>query len=111
MTVGQRLLRIQDIVKMSNVRLEEELYELKTAYKENNEEHISEELGDVIFIISRLASHLGISADESLRKANSKFRRRFGYIEKSLKENGKQIENATINDMEEKWQEAKNKGL
>ncbi len=92
-------------------KLQEELNELHEAYKENNKEHISEELGDVIFVLSRLASHLDIDADESLRKVNDKFRRRFGYIEKSLKKENKSLESANINEMEEKWQEAKKLGL
>ncbi len=92
-------------------KLQEELNELHEAYKENDKEHISEELGDVIFVLSRLASHLDIDADESLRKVNDKFRRRFGYIEKSLKKENKSLESANINEMEKKWQEAKKLGL
>ena len=92
-------------------KLQDELNELYEAYKEKDKEHISEELGDVIFVLSRLASHLEISADESLRKVNNKFRRRFGYVEKSLKETGKTLETASVAEMEEKWQEAKIKGL
>lgn len=92
-------------------KLQEELNELHEAYKENDKEHISEELGDVIFVLSRLASHLDIDADESLRKVNDKFRRRFGYIEKSLKKENKSLESANINEMEDKWQEAKKLGL
>ena len=92
-------------------KLQEELNELHDAYKEKNKEHISEELGDVIFVLSRLATHLDISADESLRKVNNKFRRRFGFIEKSLKETGRTLETTTVAEMEEKWQEAKRKGL
>ena len=92
-------------------KLQEELNELHDAYKEKNKEHISEELGDVIFVLSRLATHLNISADESLRKVNNKFRRRFGFIEKSLKETGRTLETTTVAEMEEKWQEAKRKGL
>ncbi len=92
-------------------KLQEELSELYEAYKEKNKEHISEELGDVIFVLSRLASHLDISADESLRMVNNKFRKRFAFIETSLKENGKKLENSSVIEMEEKWQEAKRKGL
>lgn len=92
-------------------KLQEELNELHEAYKEKDKEHISEELGDVIFVLSRLASHLDISADESLRKVNNKFRRRFGFVEKALKETGKTLETASVAEMEEKWQEAKRKGL
>ena len=62
-------------------------------------------------MLSRLASHLDIDADESLRKVNDKFRRRFGYIEKSLKKENKSLESANINEMEKKWQEAKKLGL
>lgn len=92
-------------------KLQEELNELKEAYLEQDKEHISEELGDVIFVLSRLASHLDISADESLRKVNNKFRLRFSYIEKALKNENKSLDDATIDEMEAKWQEAKSKGL
>lgn len=92
-------------------KLQEELNELKEAYLEQDKEHISEELGDVIFVLSRLASHLDISADESLRKVNNKFRLRFSYIEKALKNENKSLDNATKDEMEAKWQEAKSKGL
>lgn len=92
-------------------KLQEELNELKEAYLEQDKEHISEELGDVIFVLSRLASHLNISADESLRKVNNKFRLRFSYIEKALKNENKSLDNATKDEMEAKWQEAKSKGL
>ena len=92
-------------------KLQEELNELKEAYLEQDKEHISEELGDVIFVLSRLASHLDISADESLRKVNNKFRLRFSYIEKVLKNENKSLDNATKDEMEAKWQEAKSKGL
>ena len=92
-------------------KLQEELNELKEAYLEQDKEHISEELGDVIFVLSRLASHLDISADESLRKVNNKFRMRFSYIEKALKNENKTLDKATIDEMEAKWQEAKSKGL
>ena len=68
-------------------------------------------MGDVIFVLSRLASHLDISADESLRKVNNKFRMRFSYIEKALKNENKTLDKATIDEMEAKWQEAKSKGL
>lgn len=92
-------------------KLQEELNELKEAYHEQDKDHISEELGDVIFVLSRLASHLDISADESLRKVNNKFRMRFSYIEKALKNENKSLDDATIDEMEAKWQEAKSKGL
>ena len=92
-------------------KLQEELNELQEAYKEKDKEHISEELGDVIFVLSRLATHLDISADESLRKVNNKFRRRFGFIEKTLQETGKTLETTTVAEMEEKWKKKKKRGL
>lgn len=92
-------------------KLQEELNELKEAYKENDKKHISEELGDVIFVLSRLANYLGLEADSSLRYANIKFRKRFAYIEKALEKENKSIENTNLQEMEEKWQEAKKQGL
>lgn len=88
-------------------KLEEEIAELKEAALSGDREKISGELGDVIFVTTNLARHLGADADESLRKTNKKFRNRFNYIEKSLAAEGKGLESASVEKMEELWQKAK----
>jgi MazG family protein len=91
--------------------LELEIAELKDALDGDNQEEVSEELGDVLFTLANLARHLNTGAEESLRKANTRFRNRFEYIEKRLKERGLRLEDASLAEMDEIWDEAKKKGL
>lgn len=93
------------------LKLDEEVSELKNAINNNDIENISEELGDVLFVLSNIANHLKIDADESLRKSNQKFKRRFLFIENSLKDEGKNIENSSLEEMENLWQKAKESNL
>ena len=90
-------------------KLEEEISELKEAALSGDKEKISGELGDVIFVTANLARHLGVDADESLRKTNKKFRDRFYYIENALAEKRARLEDAQVEKMEELWREAKQK--
>lgn len=87
-------------------KIEEELLEVKEAVLEKNKDQIEEEIGDLLFVITNYGRHLGISSSEALRKANKKFIKRFNYIEKNSN-----IENATLEEMEELWQEAKKNGI
>lgn len=58
-------------------KVEEELQELKEVYLTQDKEKTEEEMGDLLFTISQLARHLDLDAEKSLRRANSKFIRRF----------------------------------
>ena len=66
---------------------------------------IEEEIGDVIFAIVNFARFMNINAEMALRHTNSKFARRFKYIEKKLREHN--IENPTLEIMDKFWDEAK----
>lgn len=68
---------------------------------------LTDEIGDVLFVMANLARQLGIDPEVALRHANAKFERRFGHIEKRLREDGRRIEQASLDDMEGLWQEAK----
>ncbi|MBY0375259.1 MAG: nucleoside triphosphate pyrophosphohydrolase, partial [Bryobacteraceae bacterium] len=70
---------------------------------------IEDELGDLFFVVVNLARFLKVDPEQALRKANAKFRRRFGYIETKLGEQGRRLEDSTIEEMERLWQEAKQK--
>nr|WP_281379036.1 nucleoside triphosphate pyrophosphohydrolase [Chthonobacter rhizosphaerae] len=65
------------------------------------------ELGDVLFALANLARHLKVDPDAALRSTNQKFRKRFGYIERSLKARGQTFAEAGLEAMEALWQEAK----
>ena len=68
-----------------------------------------EELGDVLFAVANLARHLAIDPEKALRGTNDKFRRRFAHIEKRLAEQGRTPKEATLDEMEVLWVEAKGK--
>lgn len=89
-------------------KLEEEINELKAAIKTpDHAEHIAEEMGDIFFVCINLARKLDLDAEAVLRKANAKFARRFAWIEHQLGQAGKTLEEASLDDMERYWDEAK----
>ena len=88
-------------------KIHEEILELKEAQLSNNKKHIEEEIGDVIFSVVNLARFLDISAENSLRKTNKKFINRFKKVEERIKEQGKEIDDATLEEMDSIWNEAK----
>ena len=88
-------------------KIHEEILELKEAQLSNNKKHIEEEIGDVIFAVVNLARFLDISAENSLRKTNKKFINRFKKVEEKIKEQGKEIDDATLEEMDSIWNEAK----
>jgi tetrapyrrole methylase family protein / MazG family protein len=67
----------------------------------------SDELGDLLFSVVNLARHYEIDAESALRETNTKFRKRFGHIERSAKEQGKTVNDLTLDEMEVYWQQAK----
>ena len=89
------------------VKLEEELRELHEARATKSHEKIEEELGDLLFVVVNLARFLSVDGEQALRKANAKFRRRFAHVESSLNGRGKPLQEASLDEMEALWQEAK----
>mgnify|MGYP000296263631 CR=1 FL=1 len=87
-------------------KLEEELAELKEARASGDQEHIAEEMGDILFVMANLARKLNVDPEEALRRANAKFTRRFQYIETKLAEQGR-AGPQPLDDMEALWAEAK----
>ncbi|MHC4879233.1 MAG: MazG nucleotide pyrophosphohydrolase domain-containing protein, partial [Planctomycetota bacterium] len=70
-------------------------------------DRVEGELGDVLFVIANIARRWGINPEEALRRSNAKFERRFRYIEDRLREQGRDIRDVSILDMEELYQEGK----
>ena len=88
-------------------KIDEELNELKDAVKENNIEHMSEELGDVLFVIVNLARRLKIDADAALSKTCSKFKSRFSLMEQYAREENREISEYDLNELDKLWDKAK----
>jgi len=66
-----------------------------------------EEVGDLLFVVANLARHLKVDPEAALRAANDKFTRRFRHIEKSLAAKGIKPGAASLQEMEDLWQDAK----
>lgn len=89
-------------------KVHEEIDELRAELeKPDNDEQKSAELGDVMFSIVNAARLYKINPDTALEKTNSKFIRRFNYIEQKSKEQGKHIDEMTLEEMDALWNEAK----
>ena len=92
-------------------KLEEEAAELRAELRNDRErvdpEAIRDEVGDLLFVLANLARKLDLDPEDCLRGANRKFERRFGFIEQSLKIEGKLPADSTLGRMEELWLAAK----
>ena len=89
-------------------KLEEEINELKREIAGSSDRsRLQSELGDVLFAATNLARHLQVNPETALRKANDRFERRFRYIQTRLEEAGDDLESASLERMEELWEEAK----
>lgn len=89
-------------------KLDEELDEVKSALAQDEGlQRITEEMGDLLFCCVNLARKAGIDAETALRHANQKFDTRFRYIERQLKAADIPLEQASLDEMERLWQEAK----
>ncbi|MDR3496847.1 MAG: nucleoside triphosphate pyrophosphohydrolase [Ancalomicrobiaceae bacterium] len=72
-------------------------------------DRLEDELGDILFAVANLGRHLKVDPDAALRRTNEKFRRRFGHIEAVLGAAGRRLEDASLDEMEAIWQQAKDK--
>jgi MazG family protein len=68
---------------------------------------LEEEVGDLFFVMVNIARFLALDPESALRKTNRKFRRRFEWMEGRLREKGAMPENASMEEMESLWQQAK----
>jgi nucleoside triphosphate diphosphatase len=65
------------------------------------------EVGDLLFTVVNLARYLQVDPERALRQTNRKFRRRFGAVEQGLRAMGKELGEASLDEMERLWQGAK----
>lgn len=88
-------------------KIEEEIDELRAALKDGRTDRVADELGDLIFATVNIGRHVKTDPEMALRGTNTKFRRRFAYIEEQLTAKGETLDEAGLDRMEELWQEAK----
>ena len=74
-------------------------------------ERVAEELGDLIFTAANLSRKLDVDPEAALAAANRKFRRRFAHVERGLAARGRGPDQATLEEMDGLWEEAKRRDL
>jgi len=70
-------------------------------------ERLEEEVGDLFFVLVNIARYLSLDSESALRKTNRKFKRRFQWMEEQLRLNGRGPAQASIDELENLWQQAK----
>lgn len=88
-------------------KLEEEIKELKNALSRKKHEEIEDELGDLFFVLVRIANFVNVNPEDALRKTIRKFIKRFSYIETEAFKMGKNLSDMTLAEMDVLWEEAK----
>lgn len=88
-------------------KVKEEISEFEEAAKSGSSEDMEEEMGDVFFSLINAARIYKINPENALEKTNAKFISRFNYVEKRAHEMGKNLNDMTLAEMDELWNQAK----
>lgn len=104
--VGFDWKKIEDVIG----KLEEELGEFGRALKEDDPVKVEEELGDILFALVNVARFVGVNPEGALRKTIAKFIHRFRHIEMRAAEEGRELRDMTLKEMDNLWEEAKGEG-
>lgn len=89
-------------------KLEEEVTELQAAKAASEgRDRLEDEVGDILFVCTNIARHLGIDPETALRRTNRKFERRFRAMETALQAENRDIGEADLAELERLWQSAK----
>ena len=70
-------------------------------------ERLEDEVGDLFFVLVNIARFLALDPESALRKTNRKFKRRFQWMEERLRASGRAPQQASMDELETLWQEAK----
>ncbi|TKB46170.1 nucleoside triphosphate pyrophosphohydrolase [Thalassotalea mangrovi] len=91
-------------------KVKEECDEISTELNAEpiDQDAVAEEIGDLLFAVVNLARHAKLDPEQTLRQANQKFTRRFQHIEQHFFDTGEDIKAASLEQLEQLWQQAKN---
>ena len=92
-------------------KIREEADEIEAALDHGDANELAAETGDLLFALVNLARHVGADPESALRGTNTKFERRFAYIERALAAQGRSLESATLAEMDTLWNAAKGEEL
>lgn len=88
-------------------KIREELDEVEEALEAGDDAHAREEVGDLLFAVVNLARRLKADPEQALRATNTKFERRFRYVETALATSGRSLQMASLEEMDRHWDKAK----
>lgn len=88
-------------------KVKEELAEFEVEMKNKDHDAAEKEFGDVLFSLINYARFVNINPEDALEQTNKKFIKRFGYMENKVKEQGKQIADCKLEELDGYWNEAK----
>jgi MazG family protein len=97
-----------DDVNLVFDKLQEEISELQAEIEsENNQDRITDEMGDILFACVNLSHHLDVNPEHALRESNRKFITRFTLLEQLLQQDGKIMDKCSVDELEDYWEKAK----
>ena len=88
-------------------KLDEEMAELREAVAAGDQEHVHEEIGDLLFTIANIARKVNVNPEEALQSTNRKFMRRFESMESRVRERDQNLDQLELEEMDRLWDEAK----
>lgn len=88
-------------------KVQEEIAELNEEIKANNQENIEKEFGDVLFSMINYARFIKVNPENALEKTNKKFINRFQYLEEAAKNEGKELADMSLTEMDVYWEKSK----
>jgi ATP diphosphatase len=88
-------------------KLDEEIGELNAELAGADPARLTDEVGDLLFVLANLARKLNLDPEDCLRHANDKFARRFNAMEQALARQGRDLKEETLEAMEAAWQAVK----
>ena len=91
-------------------KVHEEIDELRAELEKDDLELSTDEFGDLLFSLINASRLYGINPDNALERTNRKFISRFTYVEERAKEQGRELKDMTLEEMDRFWNEAKQQG-
>ena len=88
-------------------KIEEEIKEFREAVERNDRDEIEDELGDLFFVLVRIANFVEVNPEDALRRTIRKFISRFSYVENEASKQGRELSEMTLAEMDALWNEAK----
>jgi XTP/dITP diphosphohydrolase len=88
-------------------KVKEELQEFESEVKNQDQQNAEKEFGDLLFSLINYARFLNINPEDALEQTNQKFIKRFAHMENRVKEQGKQIADCDLAELDGYWNEAK----